>query len=144
MGSRIIPSFWNTIKLLSTKEGGLSTTNCSFPRTIVSPLNSPLSLIGLGVQILMLGFRVSMLDNYQKAGHTPTVIMLIFLVNTCNSQKNKSKNGFYEKYYTLFSKDHQFFHDNHQLFEVFEITRTNDSFVPINFQISRRDNSFNA
>jgi hypothetical protein len=80
-------SFWNTIKLLSTKEGGLSTKNCSFPRTIVSPLNSPLSLIGLGVQILMLGFSVSMLDNYQKAGHTPTVIMLIFLVNTYNSPK---------------------------------------------------------
>jgi hypothetical protein len=64
---------------------------------------SPLSLIGLGLQILMLGFSVSMLDNYQKAGHTPTAIMLIFLVNNRDSQKN-SKNGFYEKYNNLFSK----------------------------------------
>jgi hypothetical protein len=104
---------------------------------------SPLSLIGLGLQILMLGFSVSKLDNYQKAGHTPIVLMLIFLVNNCGSQK-KSKNRFYEKYNDLFSKDHQFFHDNHQLFEVFEITGTNDSFILIYFQISRRDNSFNA
>jgi hypothetical protein len=103
-------SFWKTIKLLSTKEGGLSTKNCSFPRTVVSPLNSPLSLIGLGLQILMLGISVSMLDNYQKAGHTLRVIMLIFLVNNQDSQK-KSKNGFYEEYNNLFSKDHQFFHD---------------------------------
>jgi hypothetical protein len=58
--------------------------------------------------------------------------------------KKKSKNGFDEKYNNLFSKDHQFFYDNHQLFEVFEITGTNDSFILINFQISRRDNSFNA
>ncbi len=84
-----------------------------------------------------------MLDNYQKAGHAPTVIMLIFLVNNRDSQK-KSKNGFYEKYNNLFSKDQKFFHDNHELFEVFEITRTNDSFILIHFQISRRDNSFKA
>lgn len=82
-------SFWKTIKLLSTEEGGLSTKNCSFPRSVVRPLNSPLSLIGLGLQILMLGFSVSMLDNYQKAGHTPTVIMLIFWLITVILKKNQ-------------------------------------------------------
>ncbi len=97
-------SFWKTIKLLSTKEVGLSTKNCSFPRTVVSPLNSPLSLIGLGLQILMLGFSVSMLDNYQKAGHTPRVIMLIFLVNNRDSQKKIQELGFMKNIINYFLK----------------------------------------